>query len=414
MQMRNYICCHSHDIQANLSDFLKRVGKAFLNWAERVFKGEQNEFDSEYSNLLFGAYAEAVGKGFDKPSFDTNFAYRAMVEANLFRFSAAKTLQAGRDINALFRQYSTDYASFRREVDKLNLAYNKTYLSTEYDFAQATAQMGARHLQFEGEKDIFPYVQYQTVNDSRVRPAHKALDNKIVKIGTPEYDLIMPPLGWRCRCNMYQFENGQVSSLQDVVEALKSEKGARKGETEYDTIIREGFDVNRGKLATIFTENEMYLKGFLLNWKDYNLPKFNELDSRILPNIAPKKRDKNSALAWFNIRALQGVWKLSDYSEKVLFLTEANYRAILNTPDALPWIDQILNIVQNPSEVWSVKDETGYTNRYLRFYDKIALMVETKLEAGKDIAIKWFGKIGNANIEGWWRKGVNYFSKVKR
>jgi SPP1 gp7 family putative phage head morphogenesis protein len=408
MQPRNYICCHSHknEIQANISDFFKRVSKAFLGWAERAFKGEATGFDVEYNGLLYSIYADAVGKGFDNPKYDQNFAYRAMVEANLFRFSAAKTLQAGRDINNAFRQYSTDYAGFRKEVDKLNLAYNRNWLQTEFEFAQATAQMGGRHLQFEAEKDIFPYVQYQSVNDERVRPAHKALDNKIVKIGSAEYDLIMPPLGWRCRCNMYQVENGIVSDLADVTKALKSVQGARKDETEYDTIIREGFNINRGKLATIFTENEMYVKDLLLNWKDYNLPKFADLDRRTLPNIAPNNRDKNTAFAWFNMRALQGFWKVSDYAMKPIILTEANFRAILNTPDALPWLDQLLNIVQNPSEVWSVKEDTGYTKRYLRFYDNIALMVETKLEAGKDIVMKWFGKIGNANIEGWWRKGV--------
>jgi SPP1 gp7 family putative phage head morphogenesis protein len=50
------------------------------------------------------------------------------------------------------------------------------------------------------QTDVFPFWQYKTAGDGRVRPAHTALHNRIFPAGHPVWQRIFPPWGWGCRC----------------------------------------------------------------------------------------------------------------------------------------------------------------------------------------------------------------------
>ena len=43
----------------------------------------------------------------------------------------------------------------------------------------------------------FPYWEYSTAKDERVRDSHRALEGKIFKVNDSQY---YPPLGFNCRC----------------------------------------------------------------------------------------------------------------------------------------------------------------------------------------------------------------------
>ena len=45
--------------------------------------------------------------------------------------------------------------------------------------------------------DRYPYWQYSTAHDERVRASHRALDGKIFKTSDSQY---YPPVGFNCRC----------------------------------------------------------------------------------------------------------------------------------------------------------------------------------------------------------------------
>jgi SPP1 gp7 family putative phage head morphogenesis protein len=54
--------------------------------------------------------------------------------------------------------------------------------------------------QFAKLQDVssrYPYWEYSTAHDDRVRPAHRALDGKIFSVSDKQY---YPPIGWNCRC----------------------------------------------------------------------------------------------------------------------------------------------------------------------------------------------------------------------
>ena len=50
------------------------------------------------------------------------------------------------------------------------------------------------------QTDVFPFWQYKTAGDGRVRPAHTALHNRIFPAGHEIWQRIFPPSGWGCRC----------------------------------------------------------------------------------------------------------------------------------------------------------------------------------------------------------------------
>ena len=57
-----------------------------------------------------------------------------------------------------------------------------------------------------------PYIMYDAINDSRVRPAHLALDNIIRRVDDPFWKTHSPPNGYRCRCSIRSLSAAQAKA----------------------------------------------------------------------------------------------------------------------------------------------------------------------------------------------------------
>ena len=165
-------------------------------------------------------------------------------------------------MSKLAREAST-FPDFRKAVSALGEMYNKRWLETEYNFAQAVGQNGAKYNRHIKEKDVFPYVKYRTIGDERVRDAHRALHDKIFEVGSDAYDLIIPPNGWGCRCELNQITHddmlerrGALMDKEKTIDVLRSTPNG-KG-SEWDYMVRNNFNTNRAKLGEVFKEKEFY------------------------------------------------------------------------------------------------------------------------------------------------------------
>jgi SPP1 gp7 family putative phage head morphogenesis protein len=65
-----------------------------------------------------------------------------------------------------------------------------------------TAYAAGRWKAFQDNAADRPYVQYVAVMDSRTRPAHAALNERVFKLTDPVLEVIAPPNGWGCRCRL--------------------------------------------------------------------------------------------------------------------------------------------------------------------------------------------------------------------
>ena len=138
---------------------------------------------------------------------------------NVYIFSAAKEYQSVRHMSSLLTDNGkiVPFNEFKKQASKVYEDYNKAYLNAEYNSAIAQSRTASQWLDIEAQKGLFPYLQYQTAGDGRVRPEHAALNGIIKKVGDPFWDKYMPPNGWNCRCDVIQIDEGKVTDTTNLV-----------------------------------------------------------------------------------------------------------------------------------------------------------------------------------------------------
>jgi SPP1 gp7 family putative phage head morphogenesis protein len=72
--------------------------------------------------------------------------------------------------------------------------------------------MAGRWEQITRTQDSRPYLMYDAINDSRTRPAHKALDGFIRPVNDPVWRRISPLNGYRCRCGLISLTEAQAKA----------------------------------------------------------------------------------------------------------------------------------------------------------------------------------------------------------
>lgn len=238
--------------------------KGQINLSE---KDKENLFKQIHSGIInlidlpFGLYVatgdkltEGVLKGF-KASKDIDIQSPAhntirQLKKSVFQFSAAKQFQFISDMqNFLFddKGMIRPFNDFRKDANKINAMYNKHWLEAEYITSINMAQGASDWERIQEEKEVFPFLKYETVGDSRVRDGHAALNRVVKRVDDPFWGEFMPPNGWRCRCSVVQIESGKETSLKN------------KKVPKLDVI----FKGNSGKRKTVFKKSHDY----------YNVPK---------------------------------------------------------------------------------------------------------------------------------------------
>ena len=206
---------------------------------------------------------DGVYKGFGKNLNDVLYLsedYQMLyaLRDNVFIFSGAKQYQQVRHMSSLLTDNGkiVPYNEFKKQVTPIYNDYNYNYLNAEYNSAIAQSRTASQWMDIERNKGLFPYLQYQTAGDGRVRPEHAALNNIIKKVGDPFWDKFMPPNGWNCRCDVIQLDEGTITNTENlVVENVPDE-----------------FRFNAGKQKIVFSKEHPY---FDIAPKDKNFAKTN-------------------------------------------------------------------------------------------------------------------------------------------
>ncbi len=167
------------------------------------------------------------------------------LKKSVYQFSAAKQFQFISDMqNFLFNEkgFIRPFKEFSQFANVINDQYNKNWLEAEYVTSINMAQGASDWERIQDEKDIFPYLKYETTGDGRVRDEHSALNGIVRRVDDEFWSNFMPPNGWRCRCQAIQRESGTDTNL------------SKKNIPKLDPV----FNGNSGKRKTVFKKSHPY------------------------------------------------------------------------------------------------------------------------------------------------------------
>ena len=136
------------------------------------------------------------------------------------------------------------------------------YLNTNLRTAMQSSYHAAQYIRLQDEsvRDLYPAYQYKTLDDARVREAHRRLHDMIWASNDPVWDKIWPPNGWNCRCYIKPLnqEEKANSNVQPITPPEKVGDIAREGR------IGKDFERNPGQARSIWGK-----------WKDSKLKDIN-------------------------------------------------------------------------------------------------------------------------------------------
>lgn len=374
-----------------------------------VAEGE-GDFNEEYFDWLIDQYTQATAQGL-RPDFDLNapdHLSSALLESNLHRFSAAKSVAMVAELGRIHQDTDT-FSQFKAKAEPLLKTYNEHHLRTEYNQAHATSQASRAWLDHQKVKDLYPNSIYKTVGDDKVRDSHRQLEGLVFSLDDPNIDALIPPNGWGDRCwNEPADEDAETVPVSTAIDILK-ESG------DWDRMKKYGFDRNRGKLGEVFASNQLYIKNFKdrdLDANSFGLPKSEDLRDG-LPNLQRQKRDRKHVRDWFASKVGKNELKNNDLvrlldhkaapvhlSRQVMEsqVTRAGLRA--GKADLIDHLEQILT---DPDEIWLQVNGNGYLRTLLKFFGDNTVVIRIRFEPEKMIQIQSWEL--NARPDGL-RKGV--------
>ena len=143
------------------------------------------------------------------------------------------------------------FEQFSNDVQRINDAYNRHYLKTEYNFTVQSAQMAARWEDQQDDGGGRYLLQYRTAGDKKVRKAHQELEGITLPASDPFWDKYYPPNGFNCRCTVQKVRAAKYPAT-DGKEAMKAGDKATEGK------YAEMFRFNPGKQRAAYPAYNSY------------------------------------------------------------------------------------------------------------------------------------------------------------
>lgn len=301
---------------------------------------------------------------------------RNRLTSNVAEFSAAKTYAQIKEFIDIFKSGDNNikFSDFKRQALEINEVANVVHLRTEFNDAVASGQMAAQYARYDREKDVMPYLTYNTVGDDRVRDRHADLDGITLPIDHPFWDQNMPINGHNCRCDVSQSNDPNKVTPDSAAEAAS--KRAK---------IPMKFQNNSGKTGVAFTKEYSHLKDVdidTLKREDYaGLKSIDEIYKKSNQTKLGDAVQFNTA--WDALKKKRGHKTLD-----AVVLKDRNANLMLVSKKATgnsQFVHQLENTLTKPNEIW-VK---GNKVSHIKYFDKGILIIQSdrKAKASKFIRL---------------------------
>jgi SPP1 gp7 family putative phage head morphogenesis protein len=242
-----YGCCGGVELAADVpTDF----GQYISDIARKIWETKQTITTDPVIIKAYGERLEqAVKKGYDVEidfkTPDGQLAYQ--LQNNVWQFSAAKTYTQLKDMSAaLLRPDGTlrNFSEFRAQIGIITKK-QIAWLKTEYNLAVAGSQMAGKWQQIQAQKEQFPYLQFEAVDDNHTTQLCNNLDGVILPVDDPFWMTYYPPNHYNCRSTVRQLRKGKITPMDKIV---------------YPSNMPSLFKVNLGERGLVFPEDHAYYK----------------------------------------------------------------------------------------------------------------------------------------------------------
>lgn len=102
-------------------------------------------------------------------------------------------------------------------------AWAETWYQT-YALNSATNAGALLAYSVPGNRNLFPYLEFETRRDERVREAHAQLDGFVMPSDWAGVLRFLPPLGWNCRCRLRPIGHAEAKRLLAAAPAIGGTK----------------------------------------------------------------------------------------------------------------------------------------------------------------------------------------------
>lgn len=212
------------------------ISKGFKDAMKVIFNQKGNSFSIDIMadknvQSLIEAHATVLDRNLQR--VEMSDIMRQRLQRSNYIFSGIKTFH---ELNEAFPSLLDEngnrkpFERFLNDVQKINDTYNANYLRAEYNFVQSSAQMAAKWEQFAEDGDRYN-LQYRTAGDSKVRPAHAALNGVTLPPSDTFWQTYYPPNGWNCRCTVVQVRKSKYP-VTPHDEAMKRGEEALQDDTK--------------------------------------------------------------------------------------------------------------------------------------------------------------------------------------
>lgn len=197
-------------------------------------------------------HAEVLDSSFETTEMSDTL--REHLQDSDWMFSGMKTFH---ELNEAFPSLLDEdgnrkpFEQFLKDVQTIDQTYNRNYLSAEYNFAQASAEMAAKWENYAEDGDDY-LLQYRTAGDDKVRPEHAELNGVTLPQSDSFWDTYYPPNGWNCRCTVVQV-------LKDEYEQTPHDEAMQRGSRAMaNEKTAKMFAFNPGKQEQTFPDYNPY------------------------------------------------------------------------------------------------------------------------------------------------------------
>lgn len=257
----------AHQPQPDWADLL---AKEWIDQLREIYRNRG--YDGTPSKPLVIKTGKELVKPIDKVFGQTidysgpDYAMREALKRNVWKFSVAKNDNDNKRLSNLLLKEDGNlrpWNEFKREALKVVGTSNR-YLKTEYDTIVAGAQMSRLWQEIQRDKHIFPFVQFDVVQDERTSDICKPLHKVIMKVEDPRLAYYFPPNHFNCRTTVRKLRNGVPTEnveLPEIPEAFMNNVGmCPKGYEELSLSAEDKKPPKREACGEIFTNENAYIK----------------------------------------------------------------------------------------------------------------------------------------------------------